>query len=78
MAGITEPPDYPEAATRPGRDGDSDFPADNPPEIQPQQDPSDNPGQAPDEITPDQGDTDEPDSSPIESPEPRETPAAPD
>jgi hypothetical protein len=78
MAGTTEPPDQTEAATRPDRQGDTDFPSDTPPEIQPQQDPSDNPGQAPDEVTPGQGDTDQPDSSPIEAPEPPETPAAAD
>lgn len=65
-------------ATRPGRGGDSDFPGSNPDEIQPQQEPAGIPDQAPDEIEPGQGDTDEPDSSPIETPEPPDTPAAPD
>jgi len=65
-------------ATQPGREGDNDFPGSTPDEIQPQQEPADNPGQAPDEITPGQGDTDQPDSSPIETPEPPETPSAPD
>lgn len=67
-----------DAATKPDRNGDSDFPGSSPDEIQPRQEPADNPGAAPDEITPDQGDTDQPDSSPIETPEPREAPAAPD
>lgn len=75
------PPDIVDAAhagTRPDRQGDTDFPADTPDEVQPQQEPGNHPGRAPDEITPDQGDTDEPDSSPIETPEPPNTPAAPD
>jgi hypothetical protein len=68
----------PHDATRPGRGGDSDFPGKNPDEIQPQQEPAGIPDHAPDEVVPGQGDTDEPDSSPIETPEPPETPAAPD
>jgi hypothetical protein len=75
MTGTTQQPN---AATRPGRDGDSDFPGSTPDEVQPQQEPADNPGQAPDEVTPGQGDNDQPDSSPIETPEPPETPSAPD
>jgi hypothetical protein len=75
MTGTTQQPN---AATRPGRDGDSDFPGGTPDEVQPQQEPADNPGQAPDEVTPGQGDNDQPDSSPIETPEPPETPSAPD
>jgi hypothetical protein len=67
-----------DAATKPDRNGDSDFPGSSPDEIQPQQEPIDNPGESPDEVTPDQGDTDQPDSTPSEAPVPFETPSAPD
>ena len=94
MAGTTDLPDYetpyiPEgtppviadamdAATRPDRDGDIDFPGSSPDEVQPQQEPPNEPGRAPDEVTPDGGDWDEPDSTPVETPPLPETPAAPD
>ncbi len=80
MAGTTEPPDQdtPQDASRPGQDGDTDFPGRTHDEVQPQQEEPDEPGQVPDEVNPDGGDWDEPDSSPIETPEPPGTPAAPD
>lgn len=57
-----------DAATRPDRDGDSDFPGSSPDEIeQPGQSEPYEPAQAPDEVGPGGGDSDFPGSTPDET-----------
>jgi hypothetical protein len=58
-----------DAATRPGREGDSDFPGRNPEEIEPQQPDFDQPDRSPDQEVPDKGgDVDQPGRTPEETP----------
>lgn len=64
-----------DAATRPGRDGDSDFPGRNPDEIEPQQPDFDRPDRSPDQEVPGRGgDTVEPGQTPAETPPQPEQP----
>jgi len=64
-----------DAATRPGRGGDSDFPGRNPDEIEPQQPDFDRPDRSPEQEVPGQGgDFDEPGQTPIETPAQPEQP----
>ena len=64
-----------DAATRPGRGGDSDFPGRNPDEIEPQQPDVDRPDRSPEQEVPGQGgDFDEPGQTPIETPPQPEQP----
>ena len=58
-----------DAATRPGRDGDSDFPGRNPDEIQPGQGDFDRPNRSPEQEVPGRdGDIDQPGRGPAETP----------
>ena len=58
-----------DAASRPGRDGDSDFPGRSPDEIQPGQGDFDRPGRSPEQEVPGRGgDIDKPGQTPSETP----------
>jgi hypothetical protein len=73
FGGRTMPPTI-EAASRPGRGGDSDFPGRNPDEIEPQQPDFDQPNRSPEQEVPGKGgDIDQPGRGPDETPaQPRE------
>jgi hypothetical protein len=58
-----------DAATRPDREGDSDFPGRNPDEIEPQQPDFDQPDRSPEQEVPGEGgDTVQPGQTPAETP----------
>lgn len=89
FGGRTVPPETPpvindnasalDAASQPGRGGDSDFPGRNPDEVTPQQPDIDQPGRSPEQEVPDQGgDIDQPGRGPDEAPpQPTEPATAP-